>query len=72
MTDRIILRPSADVLPLLAGMIDALGTAAAASLPGADRAQVSQWTAGTEPVSAEMGRRIVDLHAVLAMEGAYT
>jgi uncharacterized protein (DUF2384 family) len=31
----------------------------------ADRAQVSRWVAGAEPVSAEMGRRIVDLHDVL-------
>jgi uncharacterized protein (DUF2384 family) len=68
-TDRIILRPSADALadvrPLLARIIDALGTNAAARLLGADRAQVSRWTAGTEPVGAEMGRRIVDLHDVL-------
>jgi uncharacterized protein (DUF2384 family) len=62
--DRIVLRPSADALadvrPLLARIIDALGTNAAARLLGADRAQVSRWTAGTE-----MGRRIVDLHDVL-------
>ena len=67
--DRIVLRPSADALadvrPLLARIIDALGTNAAARLLGADRAQVSRWTAGTEPVGAEMGRRIVDLHDVL-------
>ncbi|MSV30092.1 MAG: DUF2384 domain-containing protein [Bryobacterales bacterium] len=37
----------------------------AARLLGADSAQVSRWTARTEPVGAEMGRRIVDLHDVL-------
>lgn len=67
--DRIVLRPSADALadvgPLLARIIDALGTNAAARLLGADRAQVSRWAAGTEAVSAEMGRRVVDLHDVL-------
>lgn len=66
--DRIVLRPSADALadvrPLLARIIDALGTNAAARLLGADRAQVSRWTAETEQVGAEMGRRIVDLHDV--------
>ena len=68
-TDSIILRPSADALadvqPLLARIIDALGTNAAARLLGADRAQVSRWRARSEPVGAEMGRRIVDLHDVL-------
>jgi uncharacterized protein (DUF2384 family) len=67
--DRIVLRPSADALadvrPLLARIIDALGTNAAARLLGADRAQVSRWMAGKEPVGAEMGRRVVDLHDVL-------
>ena len=67
--DTIILRSSADALadvrPLLARIIDALGTNAAARLLGADRAQVSRWTAKTEPVGSEMGRRIVDLHDVL-------
>src|SRR5437016_7692126 len=60
--DTIVLRPSADALadvrPLLARILDALGTNAAARLLGADRAQVSRWTARTEPVGAEMGRRI--------------
>ena len=68
-TTTIVLRPSADALadvrPLLVRIIDALGTNSAARLLGADRAQVSRWTAGTEPVGAEMGRRIVDLHDVL-------
>jgi uncharacterized protein (DUF2384 family) len=55
----------ADVTPLLARVIEALGTNAAARLLGADRAQVSRWNAGMEPISSEMGRRIVDLHDVL-------
>ncbi len=55
----------ADVRPLLARIIDALGTNAAARLLGADRAQVSRWRARAELVSAEMGGRIVDLHDVL-------
>ena len=55
----------ADVRPLLARIVEALGTNAAGRLLGADRAQVSRWSSGTELVSAEMGRRIVDLHDVL-------
>ena len=66
---RIVLRPAADdlvdVRPLLFRLVDALGTNAAARLLDADRAQVSRWAAGKEPVGAEMGRRIVDLHDVL-------
>jgi uncharacterized protein (DUF2384 family) len=62
-------RPSAeelvDVAPLLARVVTALGTNAAARLLGADKAQVSRWTSGKEAVSGEMGRRIVDLHDVL-------
>jgi uncharacterized protein (DUF2384 family) len=54
-----------DVVPLLARVVRALGTNAAARLLGADRAQVSRWTSGKEAVSGEMGRRIVDLHDVL-------
>ena len=68
-THTIVLRPSADALsdarPLLSRIVEALGTNAAARLLGADRAQVSRWGSGTEPVSAEMGRRIVDLHDIL-------
>ena len=55
----------ADVAPLLSRIVHALGTNAAARLLGADRAQVSRWTAGTESISHEMGRRIVDLHDIL-------
>ena len=65
----VVLRQSADALadvtPLLARMIGALGTNAAARLLGADRAQVSRWNAGIESIGSEMGRRIVDLHDVL-------
>jgi uncharacterized protein (DUF2384 family) len=65
----VVLRPTAgalaDVTPLLDRVIDALGNNAAARLLGADRAQVSRWSAGTESISSEMGRRIVDLHDVL-------
>ncbi len=63
------LRPAADgladVRPLLARVVDALGTNAAARLLGADRAQVSRWGSGKESVSIEMARRIVDLHDIL-------
>jgi uncharacterized protein (DUF2384 family) len=65
----VVLLPAADALtdvrPLLARIVEALGTNAAARLLDADRAQVSRWGAGRESVSAEMGRRIVDLHDVL-------
>ncbi|SPF47785.1 hypothetical protein SBA4_3770011 [Candidatus Sulfopaludibacter sp. SbA4] len=65
----VVLRQSADALadvtPLLARAIEALGTNAAARLLGADRAQMSRWNAGTESIGSEMGRRIVDLHDVL-------
>jgi uncharacterized protein (DUF2384 family) len=64
-----MLKPSAaalaDVSPLLARVVEALGTNAAARLLDADRAQVSRWTSGKEAIGAEMGRRIVDLHDVL-------
>jgi hypothetical protein len=55
----------ADVSPLLARIVEGLGTNAAARLLGADRAQVSRWGAGIESIGQEMGRRIVDLHDVL-------
>jgi uncharacterized protein (DUF2384 family) len=55
----------ADVSPLLARIVEGMGTNAAARLLGADRAQVSRWGAGTEAIGQEMGRRIVDLHDVL-------
>jgi hypothetical protein len=69
MAGKVILRPSADgladVRPLLSRIVEALGTNAAGRLLDADRAQISRWGAGTEPVSAEMARRIVDLHDIL-------
>jgi uncharacterized protein (DUF2384 family) len=65
----VVLRRTADTLadltPLLARVIEALGTNAAGRLLGADRAQVSRWNAGLESIGSEMGRRIVDLHDVL-------
>ena len=65
----LVLRPQseglADLSPLLSRVVGALGTNGAARMLGADRAQVSRWTAGTEAVSQEMGRRVVDLHDVL-------
>ena len=65
----VVLLPAAesltDVLPLLARLVEALGANAAARLLDDDRAQVSRWRSGTEAVSAEMGRRIVDLHDIL-------
>jgi uncharacterized protein (DUF2384 family) len=66
---KLALRPAAaalaDVGPLLARIIEALGTNSAARLLGADRSQVSRWRAGKEAISSEMGRRIVDLHDIL-------
>lgn len=65
----VVLLPSAEILtdlrPLLARIVEALGTNSAARLLDADRAQVSRWNAAKEAISAEMGRRIVDLHDVL-------
>lgn len=65
----VVLRPSADeladVVPLLKRVIQALGTNAAARLLGADRALVSRWSSGKEPLSGEMSRRVIDLHDVL-------
>ena len=55
----------ADVTPLLTRIVDALGTNPAARLLGADRAQVSRWMSGSETISQEMGRRVVDLHDIL-------
>jgi uncharacterized protein (DUF2384 family) len=55
----------ADVTPLLARVVEALGTNAAARLLGVDRAQVSRCSTGIESIGSEMGRRIVDLHDVL-------
>ena len=66
---RVVLKPAAsglaNVTPLLMRIVDALGTNAAGRLLGADRAQVSRWSAGTEAIGYEMGRRIVDLHDFL-------
>lgn len=68
-TRSVVLLPTADSLadirPLLARIVQALGTNGAARLLDADPAQVSRWGASTEPVSSEMGRRVVDLHDIL-------
>ena len=55
----------ADVRPLLARIVEAVGTNEAARLLDADRAQVSKWGSNRESISADMGRRIVDLHDIL-------
>jgi uncharacterized protein (DUF2384 family) len=54
-----------DVRPLLARIVAALGTNAAARLLDADRAQISRFGAEKERISVEIGRRIVDLHDIL-------
>ena len=51
--------------PLLARVIEALGSNATARMLDCDRSQVSRWSSGTEAISQEMGRRIVDLHDIL-------
>lgn len=68
---RIVLRPAAKTLGdignlFLPGILDALGTNAAARLLDVDRAQVSRWKAGTEAISDEMAGRILNLHDVLS------
>src|SRR5215475_14358874 len=66
---RIRLLPAAgalvDIHPLLARIVSALGTNAAARVLGADRAQVSRWRSRKEPIGSEMAKRIVDFHDVL-------
>jgi uncharacterized protein (DUF2384 family) len=51
--------------PLLTRIVAAVGTNELARWLDVNRAQVSRWNSGAEPISAEMGRRIVDLHDVL-------
>jgi len=58
-------RRLADLQPILKRLVDALGNNGAARLLGADPAQVSRWKAGNEALSAEMGRRVLDLNDVL-------
>lgn len=53
-----------DLRPLVEQIVAAVGSNATARLLGVDPAQVSRWTSGG-PISAEMGRRVLDLHAVL-------
>ena len=52
-----------DLRPLVEQLVAAVGSNATARLMGVDPAQVSRWTSGG-PISAEMGRRVLDLHAV--------
>ena len=52
------------VAPQLKRVIDAVGSNVTARLLDVDPAQVSRWTAGGA-ISAEMARRILDLHDVL-------
>jgi hypothetical protein len=64
---RVVLRPAAarltNAAPLLARIVEALGTNATARPIGADRAQVSRLGAAKESIGHEMG-------AVLVTEGA--
>ena len=53
-----------DLRPLVDQIVAAVGSNATARLLGVDPAQVSRWTSGG-PISAEMGRRVLDVHAVL-------
>ena len=53
-----------DLRPLIEQIVAAVGSNATARLIGVNPAQVSRWTSGA-PISGEMGRRILDLHAVL-------
>ena len=67
-TVEIEFKPDADRLvdlrPLVELIVAAIGANATARLLGVDPAQVSRWRGGG-PISAEMGRRVLDLHAVL-------
>ncbi|MDB5069006.1 MAG: hypothetical protein JWM87_117 [Candidatus Eremiobacteraeota bacterium] len=54
-----------ELRPLVELIVAAVGSDAIARLLGADRADVSCWTSGGA-ISAEMGRRVLELHAVFA------
>ena len=54
-----------DLRPLVELIVDAVGSGATARLLGVDTAQVSRWMSGG-PVSAEMGRCVLELHALLS------
>jgi uncharacterized protein (DUF2384 family) len=58
-SDRLI-----SVAPQLERLVAAVGSNVTARLLGVDPAQVSRWVANG-PISAEMARRILDLHDVL-------
>jgi uncharacterized protein (DUF2384 family) len=53
-----------DVRPLVELIVAAVGSDTAARLLAADAADVSCWTSGGA-ISAETGRRVLELHAVL-------
>jgi hypothetical protein len=53
-----------DLQPLLDRIVAAVGLNATAGLLGVGPAQVSGWMSGA-PISAEIGHRVLDLHAVL-------
>ena len=54
-----------DLQPILEQIVAAVGSNATARLLDVDPAQVSRWTSG-DPISTEMGRRVLDVHAVMA------
>ena len=58
-SDRLI-----SVAPQLERLVAAVGSNVTARLLGVDPAQVSRWV-GSGPISAEMARRILDVHDVL-------
>lgn len=63
------LRPAAanlaNLQPQLGRLVEALGSNGAARMLGADPSQISRWKAGSEPISNEMARRVMDLHDIL-------
>ena len=55
----------ADVNILLTRMVSAYGQVTAAGLLGVDRSAVNQWLRGKRAISAEMRRRVIEVHDVL-------
>jgi len=54
-----------DVHPLLARLVRSYNASTVASIVNVDRAQVSRWMSGRDPISEEMSARIAAVHAVL-------
>lgn len=54
-----------DVHPLLAALVDAFSAAVVARILGVNSAMITRWTGGA-PISSEMTRRILDVHAVFS------